>query len=315
MSFDLRVLIVAFSSFAMGSLAASAWVPWLWRRLAHGTPTVRANGLLRIRVLPLVFATASLSLAILSFLAFEPRRPDERMGVVLLALACLGAVFLVAGLARLAWLFVATSRLERAWMTDATPVTLDGLDVPAFSVESSFPIVAVIGLRHPRLMVARSVLAACTADELRAIIAHECGHLARRDNLARAVMALSPDPLAWLPISNRLARAWHEAAEEAADDHVGVLGDRGRLLLAEALIRVARLVPAGSAKVFVPASALYRGENLDRRVRRLLQPAVAALPQASIWWRATVVTALLASGALALHAIHELLEAAVTFLP
>ena len=67
MSFDLRVLIVAFSSFAMGSLAASAWVPWLWRRLAHGTPTVRANGLLRIRVLPLVFATASLSLAMYGF--------------------------------------------------------------------------------------------------------------------------------------------------------------------------------------------------------------------------------------------------------
>ncbi|MFI5178277.1 MAG: M56 family metallopeptidase [Vicinamibacterales bacterium] len=315
MSFDLRVLVVAFSSFALGSLAASACVPWLWRRLRTGLPAARANALLRVRILPLVFAAASLSLAILSFLAFEPRRPDERMGVVLLALAATGAALLLAGLARFVWLFVSTTRLERAWMAGATPVSLDGLDLPAFSVASSFPIVAVVGLKRPRLIVARSVLASCTADELRAIVAHECGHVARRDNLARAVMALSPDLLAWLPLSARLAHAWHDAAEEAADDHAGVLGDRGRLLLAEALIRVARLAPAGAGRVVVPASALYRGENLDRRVRRLLEPAAAAPSASSIWWRAGVVTALIASAALALHAVHELLEAAVTFLP
>ncbi|HUL75214.1 MAG TPA: M48 family metalloprotease [Vicinamibacterales bacterium] len=315
MSFDLRVLVIALSSFAMGSFAASACVPWLWRRLRSRTPAGRANALLRVRVMPLIFAVASLALAVLSFLEFEPRRPDEPMGVVLLALAALGAVLLAAGLARLAWLFVSTARLERAWMADAAPATVDGTDVPAFSVPSSFPIVAVTGLRRPRLIIARSVLAACTPDELRAIVAHECGHVARRDNLARAVMALSPDLLAWLPISTRLAHAWHEAAEEAADDHAALLGDRGRLWLAEALIRVARLVPAGSTQLVVPASALYRGENLDRRVRRLLEPPAEVLPPPSIWWRAAGAGAILASGALALHAVHELLEAAVTFLP
>ena len=85
--------------------------------------------------------------------------------------------------------------------------------------------------------------------------------------------------------------------------------------LAEALIRVARLVPPGSSPVMVPASALYRGENLDQRVRRLLGPPAAAAVPLSAGWRAAVTTAIVLSAALALHAIHELLEAAVTFLP
>ena len=200
-------------------------------------------------------------------------------------------------------------------MADAGVVTLDGLNIPTYAITSSFPIVALVGFFRPRMLVARSVLAACPEPELRAIIAHELGHLNRRDNLVRAVLALSPDVLAWLPLSHRLALAWHDAAEEAADDHAAILGEDGRLYLAEALIRVARLVPPGSSAVIVPASALYRGENLDQRVRRLLGPPAAAAVPLSAAWRAAVTTAIVASAALALHAIHELLEAAVTFLP
>jgi beta-lactamase regulating signal transducer with metallopeptidase domain len=315
MGFDLRVLVVALSSFATGSLAGSACVPWLWRRVRGGTPAARARALLRTRALPFSLASGSLVLAVLSFLFFEPRRPDERMALVLLALAFTGVVFLVAAAIRLATLLVVTARLERAWLANAEAVTLDGIDVPAYAVSSAFPIVALVGFVRPRLLVARSVLAGCSPDQLRAIVAHERGHLLRRDNFSRAVLALSPDPLAWLPIARRITEAWHDAAEEAADDHAAVLGAHGRLTLAEALLRVARLVPPGASPVIVPASALYRGENLDRRVRRLLGPQAAVPPRASIWWRATVTIAVAAAGVLALHAIHELLEAAVTFLP
>ena len=315
MAFDLRVLVVAFSSFTMGSLVGSAFVPWLWRHVGGDTPAARATALLRIRALPFALATASLILAVLSFLVFEPRRQDERMGIVLLTLAVLGIVLLTAAAFRLARLLILTRRLERTWMADADVVTLDGLSVPTFAVSSSFPIVALIGFFRPRMIVARNVLAACSARELRAIVAHELGHLVRRDNLARAVLALSPDVLAWLPFSSRLALAWHDAAEEAADDHAAILGEDGRLNLAEALIRVARLAPPGSTAVIVPASALYRGENLNQRVRRLLGPPAVAAAPLSAGWRAAVTTALVASAALALHAIHELLEAAVTLLP
>jgi beta-lactamase regulating signal transducer with metallopeptidase domain len=315
MGFDLRVFVVAFSSFAMGSLAGSVFVPWLWQRVRGGTPAARATALLRIRALPFALATGSLVLAVLSFLVFEPRRQDEHMGVVLLSMAALGILLFSAATFRLARLLFVTGRLERAWMADAGVVALDGLNIPTYAITSSFPIVALVGFFRPRMLVARSVLAACPEPELRAIIAHELGHLIRRDNLVRAVLALSPDVLAWLPLSHRLALAWHDAAEEAADDHAATLGEDGRLHLAEALLRVARLVPPGSSPVMVPASALYRGENLDQRVRRLLGPPAVAAAPLSPAWRAAATTAIVASAALALHAIHELLEAAVTFLP
>src|SRR5262252_9474148 len=116
MGFDLRVLVVALSSFAMGSLAGSVFVPWLWRHVRAGTPAARANALLRIRALPFALATASLVLAVLSFLVFEPRRPDERMGIILVSLAALGLLFLADAGVRLARMLMVTRRLERAWM-------------------------------------------------------------------------------------------------------------------------------------------------------------------------------------------------------
>ena len=200
-------------------------------------------------------------------------------------------------------------------MADAEELTLEGLDVPTYAVSSEFPLVALIGLVRPRMLVARCVLEHCSTEEVRAIVAHERGHLERHDNLARAILALSPDVLVWLPVADRLTNAWHDAAEEAADDHAASLGELGRVTLAQALIRVARLAPPGSSAVVVPASALYRGENLDRRVRRLLGPQAAAPPPRPLWWRATITSTVVVAGALALHAIHELLEAAVTFLP
>ncbi len=315
MGFDLRVLVIALSSFSMGSLAGSAVVPLLWTRVGRGTPLARAGTLLKIRVLPFVMASASLMLAVLSFIFFEPRRPDEKMGVVLLSLAAVGLFFVLTAAFRLARLLLLTSRLERAWMADAEELTLEGLDVPTYAISSDFPLVALIGLVRPRMLVARCVLEHCSSEEVHAIVAHERGHLERHDNLARAVLALSPDVLVWLPVADRLTEAWHDAAEEAADDHAASLGELGRVTLAQALIRVARLAPPGSSAVVVPASALYRGENLDRRVRRLLGPQAAAPPPRPLWWRATVTSTVVMAGALALHAIHELLEAAVTFLP
>ncbi len=148
--------------------------------------------------------------------------------------------------------------------------------MPALAVTAPFPIVAVLGLRRPTLVIARSVLAACTPDELRAILAHEQGHIDRRDNLRRLLLAVSPDVVAWLPASDRLFAEWSSAAEEAADDDAARAGAAGRLHLASALMKVARLATGHAAADVMPASALYCGHNLDGRVRRLLEPPCAA---------------------------------------
>jgi Zn-dependent protease with chaperone function len=120
----------------------------------------------------------------------------------------------------------ATRRLVRQWLVTAEAVSLPGISAPAFAVTSEFPIVAVIGWRRPRLIIARAVLASCSPDELRAVLAHEQGHIDRRDNMRRLLLSIAPDVLAWLPSSERLFIDWRDAAEEAADDDAARSGGR-----------------------------------------------------------------------------------------
>ena len=128
--------------------------------------------------------------------------------------------------------------------SQAQPVTLAGISAPALVVDSDFPVVTVVGLRRPRLVIARSVLESCSDEELRAILAHEQGHIDRHDNLRRLLLSIAPDVLNWLPVSAKMFAAWRDAAEEAADDDAARTGADGRLRLASALVKVARLAPA-----------------------------------------------------------------------
>jgi len=315
MSFDDRFIVVVLAAFAVANLAGSAVVPLLWRRRGSTAAAVSADDLRHLRLLPAVVAGLSMTLAALSFVLFEPRE-SEPIGLVMLALAALTGVLLFASTVRLIQLVRISRRAARTWMAGATPITLEGWSRPAFAINASFPIVAVIGVRRPNLIVARSVLAACTPDELRAIVAHETGHVDRADNTGRLLFAVTPDVLSWLPFSGRCTAAWHDASEDAADDCAASLGERGRLHLAEALIRVARLTPGGRmSPEVVPTSALYRGESIERRVRRLVTPAGPVQAPPAYWQRAAARAAFVIGCVLALKGIWEVLEAAVTFLP
>lgn len=314
MTFGLRLAVIALSAFSLASLIGSGLVPWLARRAADDAPARATTRLLGVRLVPLAASIALMVLAALSFVRFEPRTPWETTGMTLQILAVLAVALPLGSLMRLVRLLGATRRTERDWMATAERLDLD-IDIPAFAVSTSFPIVAVVGVLRPRLVIARTVIEHCSPDQLRAILAHERSHLRRRDNARLTLLATMPDVLAWLPGSTRLAEAWQTAAEDAADDEADSVGPTGRLLLAEALIRVARLAPPGLVEV--PVSALYRGENLDRRIRRLLAPAVRpAARRAWTWQRVLLLGGVVCCSALlALHAVHALVEVAVTFLP
>jgi Zn-dependent protease with chaperone function len=316
MSYELRLLIVALTAFAVTNFVASGLVAGLWTRLRAGDAAGRAGALLRLRSLPAMAAVAAAVYGAVAFLLFEPREQDETFGVVLMLLAGVAAALIASGVWR-AWRFVQRARrIQRAWLDQAEPIGLSGVSMPAFAVTSAFPIVAVVGFVRPTLIVARSVMSACTAGEMRAILAHEQGHVTRRDNLARAALAVLPDILGWLPASRRLAASWHQAAEDAADDCAASAGPHGRLTLASALIRVARIAPASAASATLPATALYRGDDIARRVRRLLDPlSPPATRRAPGLRRALAAACLLAAGALAMERMHDLVEALVTLLP
>lgn len=315
MTFDARFGVVVLAAFACANAVASYAAVWQWRhRAAPAAPVDRASFLIRLRLLPLVASLAWSVLAMSSFFLFESRS-DEPTGVVLPVLAILGAALLLSAIVRLAVTLARHRRIVRGWLESATSITLTGVRIPAMRVESEFPIVAVVGVFRPKLVIARAVLDACSADELDAILDHECRHITRGDNLRRTLLIALPDPLGWLRVGREIDLAWHDATEEVADEAPGhERGDSGRVALASALIRVAKLVPAGHAVAEIPASALYRGEPLERRVRRLLDP-IPPRPRAPRHYQWLALAGVIGLSIVLLNPIHDLLEVAVTFLP
>ncbi len=314
MDFFLRCVVLSLAAwavaFSLASLAAAVQVAW---RRPAGTPDAEADWLLRMRLLPTGVGLAALVFAAIGLARFESRDGDEIIGWVLWLTS--GAGVALAG--TMAWQLAAqqwrTARLWRAWQVSAAPLTVPGLTIPVYRIDTGFPIVAVIGILRPRLVIDARVLDSCQPEELDAILAHERGHLRRRDNLRRLLFLAAP--ALWMPA--RAHDRWREATEEAADDLAAAQRADARLHLASALVKVARLAqehePAGWPS-HLPASALYRGESLDRRVRRLLAPPAVA-PGAGHHWGLAVAGVIMGAALAVQRDIHDAMEVVVALLP
>ena len=287
------IVLVSLSAYCLLDLAISAAVAVVWRTRAIAPanlpPAVRARRLLQFRLIP---SAAALALTLLlitpAFALFEPAHPQEEIGPVLellstFALLQIGwAIFSAVRSARL------TARIERAWLVNAQPIDASHTaGLQAFAIESPTPMVALVGVFTPKLMAAKSVVDACTRDEIACIVAHERGHFDSRDNLKRWLMASLPDVLRWTPIHREIVEAWHHAAEDAADD-AGTGGHAlARTELAALLVKILRLAPAPTWDAAI-VSPFVEKHGFERRVRRLLQhtmepPApLAILPTVSI---------------------------------
>jgi hypothetical protein len=333
MTFVLRSLVLTLASVGVAALLASVVVALMWRkpdppprfalRRAGGAAAERAGRLWRMRLLPAAVAIATCVFAVIALWRFESRHDDEYVGWIVRMSASVGALFLMAIVARIVRMHLDTRRLLSAWLTNATRFEcpevpgLPRLTVPAYRIETHFPVVAVVGVLRPILVVDATVLDACSPEELSAILAHEHGHLHRWDNLRRAVFAASPDLLAWTSIGPALRDAWREATEEAADDVAASTSEDAGVHLADALIHVARIAKgtdSAATSTFratqLPASALYRGESIERRVRRLLAPAQPGTPIHRHWGVAIMTTAAVLAFAFQ-RELHDLMEVAV----
>ena len=316
MIFALRIAIIGLATFAVTGIVSAVLIPWASRRITEDGAAARARRLAALRLLPAALGLAAAAVVVLSFVFFEPYQPEERIGTSFSILAVLSFALLAGAAWRWLGIILATRRLIRQWSATAAPLVVDGVNVPAFAVTTDFPIVAVAGIARPRLFVARSVLASCTPEELRAILAHEQGHIDRRDNLRRMLLTLTPDVLGWAPAGGRILAAWREASEEAADDDASRVGADERVRLAGALIKIAKLAKPSHVPAVIPASTFYCGERLDRRVRRLLDPAVRGESRRQAPWRSRLsVAAALLLCVLTLEGVHTAIEIAIQTLP
>jgi len=263
----------------MVNAVATAGAAGLWhllkRRMMRCSARTRAELLFVMRIGPPAIAFIWIAAFMIpSYIVYEPYKTDEFVSKKLGALAALSAIGVGFAIWRGLRSWVATRSLLEKWSANATPIELADLDVPAFRMVHSFPIIAVVGTFRPRLFIAEHVLKSLTQEELGAAVAHEYGHMAAHDNLKRSMLRASRAALLIIPCGRSLDRAWGEAAEAAADEHAAQKSSTVALNLASALVRIARLIPA-EERVALPSSAYLVGGEETRgvkaRVRRLLE--------------------------------------------
>lgn len=267
---------------AVASLAAAGLWSLIERPMRRCSARARAEVLFAMRVVPPTFAVISVAaLLIPSYIVYEPYSTNEFVSKKLGALAMVSAVGVTLAVWRGFRSWLATRSLLKKWLDAATPIHLSEIDVRTFRMPHSFPIIAVVGMFRPRLFIAERVIESLSQEEMVAAVAHECGHLAARDNLRRTLIRVCRDMLAIIPCGRSIDRAWSENAEAAADEYAADRGSAVALNLASALIEIARMVPAG-ARPSIPAGSFILGaetRGVMGRVNRLLALAGAGRRQ------------------------------------
>lgn len=331
--YELLGISLALSGLLTLNAFASMLAAMMWRvlqtRAQNWSAVTRSQLLFALRVFPGVVAIISVvALLVPAYIAHEPRHLAEDVSLQLGLLAAFSA----AGLSLAVWrglaAWIATRKLITNWLRNSEPLVLNQVAIPAYRLRHPFPVIAVVGTFRPRLFIADHLFSSLSREELTAAIAHECGHLAARDNLKRALLRSCRDVLTIVPCGRLLDREWAAASESAADEYAARNGGEVALDLAAALVKIARLVPPG-ARPIMPASALLIGEDVGgiaHRVKSLARlaaarrsqgaPASAAIP-ASLWlsFGALVTAALLiATNSNSLITIHRLIEVAVSTL-
>ena len=312
---------------------ASAGAGRLSRRLLRKcSARTRAEILFVMRIGPPVIAIVAIAAFMIpSYLTYEPHTTEEVVSWKLGGLAALSAIGVALAFARGIRSWLATRSLLKEWLASSTPIQLETIRVPAFVLQHSFPIIAVVGALRPRLFIAAQVLDSLSKEELAAAISHEYGHLVAHDNFKRSVMRISRAALLLIPCGRSLDRAWSEASESAADEHAAQHSSLVALNLASALVRIAKMIPKGQQQI-VPASVstfLAGNDDMPRvrvRVRRLVElagadprllassaPLIRLLP----WTALTVLVAIsvmIESRPQVLAAVHDFVEHVVRFL-
>ena len=231
-----------------------------------------------MRIGPPVIAIVSIgAFMIPSYLIYEPHATEEVVSWKLGLLATLSAIGVGLAISRGLRSWLATRSLLRNWLSTSTQIELDGIAIPTYVFQHSFPIIAVVGAFRPRLFIADHVFESLSEEELAAAIAHEYGHLAAHDNFKRAVMRVSRAALLLIPCGRLLDRAWSEASESAADEYAAQQSSFVALNLASALVRIARMIPKGHKPVIPAAVSAFLGGDdspgVKVRVKRLVELA------------------------------------------
>ena len=297
--------------FGVTNLAATLIACGLTR--ATDSRRLSAGSLLTLRLMPAAVSTFFVAALFLpAHLRHEPANSDESFGIALVSAAVLSLLLIGRGVVRAVRALRTDIAVAAVMRRRARPYG-HAFEVPGFAG------VSLAGILRPRIFIGSSALAALTPAELDAAIAHELAHRRSLDNFKRFLICCVPDVFGLLPIARRLEDRW-EAETECQADARAVCGDTSRaVVLASALIKVARLPRPAAIHPAPLWSGFHAAALLETRVRRLVD-GQTTVPRIGTWaWCAVALVAsalpLAASTFNLTYAVHVVTEALVTYLP
>jgi Zn-dependent protease with chaperone function len=310
-----RLFCLSLASFfllhSLLALSILALAPRVVRASKKLRSDVAARLLFRLRLAP--FAVSLLlvaGLAIPSFLLLEPESEKEAVGSLCLVAAALGGALLLFPALRSLRAGIASIRLGRFWEMTGIRIRIAGAPAPVFMVNEDRPVLALHGIVHPRILISSGIVNALSPELMSAAMRHEAAHVSARDNLRKLALILAPGVFPFIHGFRSLEQAWAQAAEWAADDRASTGGAGSPIVLAEALVRIARMADAPRLPLLT-TSLLSRRAEFSLRVERLLEPspfhAPRRIPVLIVLLPFLAVTAFLFRND-TLHAVHRLLE-------
>jgi len=130
-----------------------------------------------------------------------------------------------------------------------------------------------VGVFHPAILLPSKVLPDLGEQELSAVLAHEYGHIRRRDFPVHILCELISLPVAWHPGTGYLMSKISQTRELACDDYAAArFGERRSY--ANTLLHLASLclhVPRGSAA----GLGIFDGDNLEARIMMLTEKTLS----------------------------------------
>lgn len=183
------------------------------------------------------------------------------------------------------------------------------------------PLAIASGVRRPTLVLSAWMVERLDRQELEAVLAHELGHVARRDYLFTWLAAVLRDAFFYLPTSRAAYRQLRRDNELASDD-LAVVATGRPLALASALARVWQQAlglasPTGTGAAAVPALLGSGGAGgavaIERRIERLMDAPRAESP--AIRPRSRAAALVVGGGALAGLLALQAANAAVMLAP
>lgn len=159
------------------------------------------------------------------------------------------------------------------WLQEMAGTLADRLGAPRPSVlvyRHDRPLALTYGFIRPKVLLSTWMVENLDTKELEAVVAHEVGHVARRDYLAGWVATMLRDAFFYLPASRGAHRRLRQDNEPACDDIAVTLTGRP-LALASALAKVWQNAAEGPRLQLAQAISGPTGSRLvESRLERLV---------------------------------------------